>query len=253
MKQDQVSASRRNLSTGVFYLFMVTITVVGMAIERYAANSPPIAGQAIVEFLAAAAILALLPLAISWAWSYVARRRGHLGQASQIVGVLAALVFGALFVLGGKQHKDRVIWHQADYEADLPFQEDSAYTIASVRHVADAAITGDLDHDALAAIERDLLGLVTKNLQAHDKKHNVPPLQPSEIVIVSEYVNAGRLKLAITKMRIRNQDNVVFVTGVWGGEMFRVSCAAKSLEPMSLIAGPCADRIERVFGVQLES
>jgi hypothetical protein len=252
MKQDQKSEPlKKNFS--VFSLSLLAIAAAAMAIERYVENAPPMAGAAILPFLGEAAVLALLALAVSYAWHYVARRHGRVGRASQIAGVLAALVFGALIVIGAKQHKDKVIGYQAEYEADLPFQENSAYTVASVRHDAKQVVAGKLDQESLATIERELIGVVIENLRAQDKKDSVPLLQSDQITAASEYVNAGPLRLAITKMRIRDQDSVVFVTGVWGGEMFRVSCAAKSLEPISLSVGPCADRVEKVFGIRLDT
>ena len=73
-----------------------------------------------------------------------------------------------------------------------------------------------------------------------------------ELISESLYVEAGRLKLAVVRLRAPLEgSSQVHVAGIVGKELKRVVCVRNSPESVPISHGACADKIEEVFGVRI--
>ncbi len=63
------------------------------------------------------------------------------------------------------------------------------------------------------------------------------------------FVESDGKKLAVVRLRFRDLTNTLVVAGIVNGQFTRVSCVGEKRIPVSY--GPCGDRVEEVFSVNL--
>lgn len=112
----------------------------------------------------------------------------------------------------------------------------------------------DFDLTLLKALEnrtRDQLKIKIQNyLKSQGEKVVVPNLKSE-----SNYIEIGKLKLAIVRITSPQAVNQTFVFGIKGQELKRVACVrtTKFEESIPLFYGPCGEKLKEVFGVDLGS
>lgn len=65
------------------------------------------------------------------------------------------------------------------------------------------------------------------------------------------YVESGPMKLAVIRLRGSDGSNQVFVAGIIGNELKRVTCVRNSTETIPISYGVCAEKIKEVFGTRI--
>lgn len=65
------------------------------------------------------------------------------------------------------------------------------------------------------------------------------------------YVESGSLKLAVIRLRASEGSNQVFIAGIIGNELKRVTCVRNSTEAIPVSYGVCAEKIKEVFGTKI--
>jgi len=68
------------------------------------------------------------------------------------------------------------------------------------------------------------------------------------------YVESGSMKLAVIRLRVSDRSNhatAVFIVGVVGNELKRITCVRRSAETISVAYGVCGKKIQKVFGEKI--
>ena len=98
-----------------------------------------------------------------------------------------------------------------------------------------------------------------KNLEAYTlervkiKIRELPNSPQIDITSEATYVESGSQKLAVIRLRGSDGSNQVFVAGIVGKELKRVTCLRNSTETVPISYGACGDKIEEVFGARIGS
>lgn len=77
----------------------------------------------------------------------------------------------------------------------------------------------------------------------------------TEVNFTSEatYVQSGKTKLAIVRIKSPNAGNQVHISGIEGAELKRIGCVTTSQTTIPISYGKCGEKIKEVFGSMIGS
>lgn len=151
----------------------------------------------------------------------------RMNPTSSVAALLIALQFG--FVAG-------------ETAADQPRQSPSIVVMAGSED-ADGVTQADLDLNVLKWLENRTVERLRikmeEYLRAQGQSAALPKLQAE-----SNYVELGKQKLAVVRIKSPQTANQLFVFGIKGKEFKRVSCirTTKLEESIPLFYGPCGEK-----------
>jgi hypothetical protein len=155
---------------------------------------------------------------------------------------VSALIVALQFVIGSS-------------EADADQQKQSPpIVVMAGSEDAEGVTQADFDLNALKLLENRTLEQLRVKMQdylrAQGQSLAVPKLQAE-----SNYVEVGKQKLAVVRIKSPQTVNQLFVFGIKGKELRRVVCVrtTKLEESVPLSYGPCGEKIREVFGVAVGS
>jgi len=121
-------------------------------------------------------------------------------------------------------------------------------TVQSAEGVTEA----DLDQECLKNLENWIVQTMLKKGRNKfaEMGYNPKDFKP-KVSAKSVYVTAGGKKLAIIKVNMNNSMRSVTVMGIQGNELHRVSCIRSSNHDIPVWSGPCGNKIDEVFGVNI--
>lgn len=155
---------------------------------------------------------------------------------------VSALIVALQFVLGSGEAN-------ADPKTQLP-----PIMVMAGSEDAEGVTQADFDLNVLKLLENRTLEQLKVKMQeylrAQGQSADVPKLQAE-----SNYVEVGKQKLAVVRIKNPQAVNQLFVFGIKGRELRRVACirTTKLEESIPLSYGPCGEKIREVFGVAVGS
>jgi len=118
-------------------------------------------------------------------------------------------------------------------------------------------VVGSQDAEGVTQEQLDLNFL--NNLEAHTLervkvkvKDRLMSLGYSDVepALTSEatYIQSGKTKLAIIRIKGNDAGNQVFISGIAGAELKRIACISASQTTIPVSYGECGEKIREVFG-----
>lgn len=171
-----------------------------------------------------------------WNWKYI------------VIFILAIPVVNYLAGHLGKSAAQHVNERDA---ASLPSQNASLEIRVVVSSQDSEGVTQqNFDRDFLKYLEAYMVKRVKLKAKEFLASQGYPN---SQLDISSEatYVESGPMKLAVIRLRSSDGSNQVFITGVIGNELKRITCVRNSIETIPISYGVCADKVKEVFGTKI--
>jgi hypothetical protein len=126
-------------------------------------------------------------------------------------------------------------------------------------------VASSQDAEGITAANLDLA--VLKNLEAYTVERTRLKTRESlasqgqddanlDLVSEANYVESGTAKVAVIRMRWSDRSNKkdianqVLIAGVVGAELKRVACVRETPESIPVSYGPCAEKVQEVFGIK---
>lgn len=120
--------------------------------------------------------------------------------------------------------------------------------VISSSQSADGATEADFNATTAANLERYAAGRIAAKLDALAKQAGLSLPSP-QIRTESTVVKVLDRRLIVIRYEINSSSRGVEVLGITGANLNRVVCARETLDEILISAGPCADKIREVHGV----